>query len=107
MIWSEHTFVDAVGWLDPDLAEGYRFLGGAGGGFPSPSGIGGPLTLSALLIVLYTVFLGWFFSGYISPDLVPFLPVSVSPASNPPLAGLTLAFFITPSLIFLIFRRRE
>lgn len=107
MHWSQQKFVDAVGWLDPDLAEGYRFLGRASGGFPIPSSVGGPLSLSALLIVIYAVFLGWFFSGFIIPDCFPFLPASVPPASYPPLAGLTLAFVTAPALTYLIFRRKD
>jgi len=108
MLWSENAYVDAVGWLDPELAKSYRFVarGGIGPG-PTATGIGGPLSLTALLLGVYAVFFGWFLSGVIGPDRMPFLPVSVSSATYPPLAGVTFALFVTPLLIFLKYRRNE
>jgi hypothetical protein len=98
MFWSENTFVDAVRWLDPDLASGWQI----------PHGWSGlPFFLPALLIVLYAVFLGWFFSDLVSPVIIPYLPAPVSRFFNPLLASVTLALFATPAIIYLIFRRRD
>lgn len=98
MFWSEYTYVDAVRWLDPDLASGWQISHGS-------SHL--PFFLPALLIVMYAVFLGWFFSDLVRHVLMPFLPAPVSRFFNPLLASVTLALFAAPSIIFLIFRRRD
>jgi hypothetical protein len=99
---SEHIYKETILSLDPDWAADVA----AGVSVYSPY-FGPQFFRSALLITMYMVFLGWFFTGLISPVLIPILPASVSPLFNPLLGGVTLALFATPAFVYLIYRRRE
>lgn len=99
---SEYIYKEAILSLDRDWAADVA----AGVSVYSPY-FGPQFFRSALLITMYMVFLGWFFTGLISPVLIPVMPAPVFPFLNPLLGGASLALFVSPALIYLVYRRRE
>jgi hypothetical protein len=96
MFWSEYNYLDAVKLLDPGLTENWKPFRRAGG----------PLSMSALFLGFYLMFLGIFLSNAISPILIPVSPASVSPDALLLYAGVT-PVLATPVIIFLLYRRKE